>query len=212
MPTKEEWIEYFKLLNDREPTDEECKTAGDEGQFTVPQEEKVEVPEGEKLEVKPTKQEWVEFFELTNGRKPTLEEFHQALETGEFSDGSAQTLAKEPINLQVEPTLEPQAIFCGNCGTKAENGTVFCSSCGARIDGNDNATTSTPQYANNEVSKGNEIAGKVLTNSGAGCAWFFPGVGAGLFIRHLFGGPAIPMILIFGIIGFTFGVMKAGKK
>jgi len=70
-----------------------------------------------------SKKEWLEYFRLTNGREPTMEEFQQAMASGE--------IRSPEIEQEVMETLE--GLFCSNCGAKIENGVKFCSSCGAEV-------------------------------------------------------------------------------
>ena len=56
-----------------------------------------------------TKEEWREYFELVNNRKPTLEEFQAAIANGEIS--SNLTEAKMSLsNLTAQPTILPSSV------------------------------------------------------------------------------------------------------
>ena len=50
--------------------------------------------------------DWVEYFEAVNGRKPSMQEFQEARENGEFVVNKPDTPASSPVapQPQVQPT------------------------------------------------------------------------------------------------------------
>ena len=56
-----------------------------------------------------TKEEWREYFELTQGRKPTLDEFQAAIANGEISSNLTET-KNEPVTSDSQPTLLPSSV------------------------------------------------------------------------------------------------------
>jgi len=113
MATKKEWTEYFRLLNDREPTAEEFEQAAKSGEFTE------DVPKT--VQETPNKvnvEEWREYFMLLNDREPTSEEVkayladRNASETPKASEKPVvnNAVKKEVVTPQNKPTTQSRPL------------------------------------------------------------------------------------------------------
>ena len=56
------------------------------------------------------KQEWFEYFEAVNGRKPTLEEFSKAKASGFFEKKKASVIEEKQTSPQQETSLSPKQV------------------------------------------------------------------------------------------------------
>ena len=78
MATKQEWKEYFHMMNDREPNQEDEAKALENGEFDAPT-----TPIAKENRKDTTPQAWREYFHMMNGREPSLKEFQSAVSRGE---------------------------------------------------------------------------------------------------------------------------------
>lgn len=106
---KQEWFEYFEVVNGRKPTLEEFSKAKASGFFekkkASEKEENITSPQQETpLSPKQVRENWVKDFELNHGRKPSFEEFFEGVEALKqpapqpATNPAHQTVSTQPIN------------------------------------------------------------------------------------------------------------------
>lgn len=86
---QKDWVEYFKVVNGRNPTASEFSEALKNKEFTLQsnqddnrQKELKDALDEQKSII--DKEDWIASFEANNGRRPTPAEFSEALNRGEF--------------------------------------------------------------------------------------------------------------------------------
>lgn len=108
---KQEWFEYFEVVNGRKPTLEEFSKAKASGFFekkkATEKEENITSPQQETpLSPKQVRENWVKDFELNHGRKPSFEEFFEGVE-------ALKQPAPQPTTNPVGQTVNTQPFNAG---------------------------------------------------------------------------------------------------
>ncbi|WP_460022833.1 DUF805 domain-containing protein [Lactovum odontotermitis] len=114
MATRKEWTEFFELMNNRQASADEIAAAYANGEIEPGPEEQSFASTVSGIEAKPARKDWLEYFEMVNGRKPSLAEFQDAKAAGEFWDDNLQSSQNSSHSSTTQPQLSQEQSFQQN--------------------------------------------------------------------------------------------------
>lgn len=82
--SQQDWVDYFEMVNGRKPSVVELNEAKENGEIVLEQVGQTSQVAQSQPSATMSQQEWVNYFELVNNRKPTVAELQQAMANGEM--------------------------------------------------------------------------------------------------------------------------------